>query len=42
VLHAHVHVLPRREGDGVPAEWPRGGLTEERGREVAAALRDAL
>jgi histidine triad (HIT) family protein len=43
VPHLHIHVLPRREGDGLPLNWPR---TAESGRgriaEVAARIRKYL
>ncbi len=42
VFHAHVHVVPRHEGDGVSVTWPREALTEDDGREVSAAIREAL
>lgn len=41
VMHAHVHVMPRFEGDGL-VHWPKKHLTEEEMRDamdkIAAAL----
>lgn len=44
VPHLHVHVVPRRRGDGLRGFfWPRTPYDDDRHRaEVAAALRDAL
>lgn len=39
---AHVLVIPRYADDGVTVEWPRGELTDCRGSEVAAAVREGL
>jgi histidine triad (HIT) family protein len=44
VPHAHVHVVPRRKGDGLRGFfWPRHPYaTDEEAEEVAAKLRAAL
>lgn len=42
VFHAHVHILPRYEDDGITIHWPHGELTDESGRNAAAAIRDEL
>ena len=44
VPHAHVHVVPRRKGDGLRGFfWPRNKYaTKEEAEEVAAKLRGAL
>ena len=39
VPHAHLHVLPRYEGDGVELTWPRKEPGMERLRELAARIR---
>ena len=39
VPHLHLHVLPRRAGDGVELTWPRKEPGIERLRELAARLR---
>jgi histidine triad (HIT) family protein len=39
VPHAHLHVLPRFEGDGVELTWPRKGPGIERLQELAARIR---
>lgn len=42
VLHFHIHVLPRREGDGTPLNWPlKSGNMDEIGA-LAAAIRAQL
>ncbi len=38
VPHAHLHVLPRHEGDGVGLVWPRREPGLERLRELAARI----
>jgi len=44
VPHLHVHVVPRRRGDGLKGFfWPRRGYDDDRHREaVAAAIRSRL
>lgn len=42
VFHAHVHLLPRYEDDAVEVGWPAGGLGEETGEELSAAIRGEL
>lgn len=42
VKHAHVHLLPRRAGDGVHLALSRGGLEPETGATLAARIGDAL
>jgi histidine triad (HIT) family protein len=39
VPHAHLHVLPRFDGDGVELTWPRKGPGIERLQELAARIR---
>jgi histidine triad (HIT) family protein len=39
VPHAHLHVLPRRDGDGVGLVWPRKEPGLDRLRELAARIR---
>ena len=39
VPHAHLHVLPRRDGDGVGLVWPRKEAGLDRLRELAARIR---
>ncbi len=39
VPHAHLHVLPRYDGDGVGLTWPRKEPGIERLRELAARIR---
>lgn len=39
VPHAHLHVLPRHEGDGAELTWPRKEPGMERLRELAARIR---
>lgn len=39
VPHAHLHVLPRHDGDGVGLTWPRKEPGIERLRELAARIR---
>lgn len=42
VLHAHIHVLPRWENDGLTFTWPVKTPTHEELERVAAQLRAAL
>lgn len=44
VPHLHVHIVPRRKGDGLKGFfWPRSKYSgEEHARETAAAIRSAL
>lgn len=42
VFHAHVHIVPRYEADGITIRWPHGKLTDESGRNLAVAIRDEL
>ncbi|WP_248908742.1 HIT family protein [Halocatena marina] len=42
VFHAHVHIVPRYEADGITLRWPHGQLTDESGRNLAVAIRDEL
>jgi histidine triad (HIT) family protein len=41
VMHTHVHVIPRSEGDGLHP-WPKRDVTEEEMQETAAAMTDRL
>lgn len=38
VFHAHLHVVPRHEGDGVSVQWDRDVPSREELDEVAAAI----
>lgn len=42
VPHLHLHVLPRRHGDGVELGWPRKEPGLERLRELAARIAPSL
>jgi len=42
VFHAHIHVLPRWENDGLTFTWPVKNPTREELERVAAQLRAAL
>jgi histidine triad (HIT) family protein len=42
VLHYHVHLVPRLEGDGMALAWPAKNPPRERLEEYAAKLRGAL
>lgn len=41
IFHAHVHVMPRFEGDG-HEHWQKKGLTKEAITEAGAAIRNEL
>lgn len=41
VFHAHVHVVPRFDGDSLSTNWPAGTLGDD-GRAVAKVIRDRL
>lgn len=36
VSHAHIHLLPKPYG--LPGDWPRGKLTEEKGKQLVQKL----
>lgn len=42
IAHAHVHVIPRYEDDGVTLHWTAADATDASDQEVAAALRSEL
>jgi histidine triad (HIT) family protein len=43
VFHVHFHIIPKQGADsGLGVGWPAGQLEGERGKELAAALREAL
>ena len=42
VFHLHVHVIPRRSGDGVSYRWSRAHYAEGEMAALAAAVRAAL
>ena len=42
VFHFHLHVIPRRSGDGALGLWKPGSTTPEEMRETADRIREAL
>lgn len=43
VPHLHVHIIPRRDDDRLPLNWPRTGVGDADGiAEIAARIRDRL
>ena len=42
VFHLHLHVIPRKAGDGAVGLWKPGATTPEEMQETAAAIREAL
>lgn len=42
VPHVHFHVIPRNAGDAFSFNWPAGQYRQERLRELAQAIRDAV
>lgn len=42
VFHLHLHVIPRRTGDGIVRLWVPGKTTPEEMQETAQAIRSAL
>jgi len=42
VFHLHVHIIPRRPGDGVSYQWRQGTYGEGEMAALGAAIRDAL
>ena len=42
VMHAHVHLIPRRVGDGLGYRWNAGSYPAGRADAMVAALRNAL
>ena len=41
IMHTHVHVIPRHEGDGL-SHWPKMKATEEEMKATAEALKEKL
>ena len=42
MFHAHVHVIPRDEGDRIAFEFPQGDLDDEEATRVVDAITDEL
>ena len=42
VFHLHLHVIPRKAGDGAVGLWAPGKTTPEEMQETAQAIREAL
>ncbi|QAY08358.1 histidine triad nucleotide binding protein [Mycobacterium phage Iota] len=42
VMHTHVHIVPRREGDGLPLPWTLQQLREKREAEIEQVLNGPL
>jgi len=43
VFHVHFHIIPKPDHDqGLAIKWPARSLDNERGAELASAIRDAL
>jgi histidine triad (HIT) family protein len=42
VMHVHIHVIPRREGDGLGFRWPAGKLEKDEAVALAAAITGKL
>lgn len=42
VMHAHIHLIPRRAGDGLGYRWNAGSYSAGRAEAMVAALRSAL
>lgn len=42
VMHAHFHIIPRKEGDAFHFNWPAGKYPPGRGVVMAEAIRDVL
>ncbi len=42
VFHLHLHVIPRKAGDGAVGLWKPGTTTPEEMQETAQAIREAL
>jgi len=42
VMHVHIHIIPRRSGDGLGYRWPAGKYPPGRGEEVARQIGLAL
>ena len=38
VDHVHVHIIPRRSGDGLGYRWPAGQLTDEDAKRLTEAV----
>ena len=38
VDHVHVHIIPRRSGDGLGYRWPAGNLTDEDAQRLTEAV----
>ena len=42
VMHVHVHLIPRREGDGLGYRWSAGQYPPGRAEQLAGAIKAAL
>ncbi len=42
VPHAHLHIIPRYEGDGIRWPWPAGTLAPGAAKELCAAIKTHL
>jgi histidine triad (HIT) family protein len=41
VMHVHLHIIPRREGDGLGYRWPAGKLDPAHAKGLLAAIASA-
>ena len=42
VLHFHLHLIPRYEGDQVQVTWPQGSITEEEKEELVKSMKKEI
>jgi len=42
VGHFHMHVIPRKIGDGIVMNWPHFRLDDERFKEIAGVIREKI
>lgn len=42
VMHVHVHVIPRKSGDGLGFRWPAGKYEPGRGEALTEQIRQAI
>lgn len=42
VMHVHVHIIPRAEGDSLGFRWPAGNLDEAAAKELQSLLTQSL